>query len=46
MTSLWLADNLGLESLAKQLNRIDIYTNTVETAKARIVALVDKELAA
>ena len=44
--SLWLADNLGLESLAKQLNRIDIYTNTVETAKARIVALVDKELAA
>lgn len=43
--SLWLADNLGLESLAKQINRIDIYTNTVESAKERMLALVDKELA-
>ncbi|MBZ5545204.1 MAG: DUF5752 family protein [Acidobacteriia bacterium] len=43
--SLWLAGNLGLESLAKRLDRIDIYTNTIEGAQAKMLALVDKELA-
>jgi hypothetical protein len=42
--SLWLADNLGLELLAKQINRIDIYTNTIEGAKAKMLAFIDKEL--
>jgi hypothetical protein len=43
--SLWLADNLGLEALAKQINRIDIYTNTIEGAQEKMLALIDKELA-
>jgi hypothetical protein len=43
--SLWLADNLGLESLAKQINRIDIYTNTIEGVQEKMLALIDKELA-
>jgi hypothetical protein len=43
--SLWLADNLGLELLAQRINRIDIYTNTIEGAKAKMLALIDKELA-
>lgn len=43
--SFWLAENLGLEPLAKQINRIDIYTNTLEGAQGRMLALVDRELA-
>jgi len=42
--SLWLANNLGLELLAKRINRIDIYTNTIEGAEAKMLALIDKEL--
>ena len=41
----WLVNSLGLETLAQQVNRIDIYTNTVESARAKIKALVEKELA-
>jgi hypothetical protein len=43
--SMWFADCLGLERLAQRANRIDIYTNTLETAKERLLALVDEELA-
>ena len=40
----WLEKELGLGSLARQTDRIDIYTNTLESSKARLVALVQKEL--
>ena len=44
--SLWLAEELGLETLARLTNRIDIYTNTIDSAKAQLVTLIDRELAA
>ena len=40
----WLEIGLGLGELAKQVNRIDIYTNTLESARQRMVTLVEKEL--
>ncbi len=42
--SLWLFKELGLEELARAANRIDIYTNTLESAQARMLALVEREL--
>ena len=42
--SMWLAGSLGLETLAQRVNRIDIYTNTLESAKSRMLGLVDEEL--
>ena len=42
--SLWLAGTLGLEALALRVSRIDIYTDTLEGAKARMLVLVDQEL--
>ena len=40
----WLSVSLSLEALAYQVNRIDIYTNTLDSARASILRLVDKEL--
>lgn len=40
----WLENCLGLSRLAAQINRIDIYTNTLESALERIAALVKGEL--
>jgi hypothetical protein len=40
----WLENNLDLGRLARQVNRIDIYTNTLESALQRIVGLVEREL--
>jgi hypothetical protein len=37
--SLWLANSLGLEALANRVNRIDIYTNTLDSARARLIEL-------
>ncbi len=42
--SLWLSKELGLEELARAANRIDIYTNTLESAQARLLALVERGL--
>lgn len=42
--SYWLEGSLGLSDLAKRVNRIDIYTNTLESALERIVTLVEREL--
>jgi len=42
--SLWCADELGLASLAARINGIDIYTNTVEALKEKLLNLIDKEL--
>ena len=38
----WLETSLGLDSLAQQVNRIDIYTNTLESARATLAALVEE----
>jgi len=42
--SQWLAADLKLDSLASHINRIDIYTNTLDSARAKIVRLVEREL--
>lgn len=42
--STWLDKSLGLTTLAQRVNQIDIYTNTVESARASMIALVEKEL--
>ncbi len=44
--SLWFAEQLGLERLAQRTNRIDVYTNTLESARAQLLGLIDRELAA
>jgi len=42
--SVWLADNLGLGTLATRANRIDISTNTLESAHAILLSLIEGEL--
>jgi hypothetical protein len=44
--SLWFENELGLESLAQLTNRIDVYTNTLEGARAKLYSFIDRELAA
>jgi hypothetical protein len=43
--SAWFSDELGLESLAQRTNRIDVYTNTVEGMRAKLLSLIGRELA-
>lgn len=40
----WLENSLGLPGLASRLNRIDIYTNTLDGASALIANLIKEEL--
>ena len=42
--SYWFENMLGLERLARSVERIDIYTNTLDGVRDRIVELVDREL--
>jgi hypothetical protein len=42
--SQWLAADLKLDSLGSHINRIDIYTNTLDSARAKILRLVEREL--
>jgi len=42
--SRWFTESLGLKDLARRVGRIDPYTNTLESAKAKMLALVDKEI--
>jgi len=42
--SQWLENCLGLSTLAKRVNRIDIYTNTLESAQQKIIGLIEREL--
>jgi hypothetical protein len=42
--SLWFAEMLGRERLASSANRIDIYTNTLDGARGKLLRLVDREL--
>jgi hypothetical protein len=44
--SLWLANELGLASLAERVNRIDIYTNTLDGARAAMLRLISREVSA
>ena len=39
----WLADELGLGALAKSVNQIDIYTNTLDSVREKVLRLVDRE---
>jgi Family of unknown function (DUF5752) len=41
--SVWLENSLGLDRLANQVNRIDVYTNTLDGARARLVRLIALE---
>lgn len=41
--SIWLANSLALETLAHYVNRIDIYTNTLDSARAKLLRLIDRE---
>jgi len=40
----WLENSLDLGTLARQVNRIDIYTNTLESTLERIVSLVERNM--
>ena len=42
--SVWLDRDLGLKDLARRVNQIDLYTNTLDSARARIINLVEKEM--
>jgi len=39
----WLANALGRKSLADYINRIDIYTNTLDSAREKVLRLVERE---
>jgi hypothetical protein len=39
----WLANGLGLATLAESVNHIDIYTNTLEGTRAKMLRLIDRE---
>ena len=41
--SVWLENSLGLETLANKVNRIDVYTNTLDSARASLVRLIELE---
>jgi len=40
----WLEGSLGLDALAQQVNQVDIYTNTLDSAREKLISLIDKEL--
>jgi hypothetical protein len=42
--SQWLYEDLGLTEAARQLNRIDIYTATMEDVRSQIVRIVERAL--
>lgn len=39
----WLSDGLGLRTLGDSVNRIDIYTNTLDSARTKMLRLIDRE---
>jgi hypothetical protein len=42
--SQWLHEDLGLTETARQLNRIDIYTGTLEDVREQIIRIVERAL--
>ncbi|HVP42746.1 MAG TPA: DUF5752 family protein [Terriglobales bacterium] len=43
--SVWLQDELGLPDAARRLNRVDIYTATLEDVRRQIIRVVERALA-
>ena len=43
--SQWLLDDMGLTDAARALNRIDIYTGTLEDVRQKIVKIVERAMA-
>jgi hypothetical protein len=41
--SIWLAENLGLDELARKINEIDPTENTLEEAKEKVLRLINSE---
>src|SRR5713226_8529347 len=41
--SRWLSDSLGLRTLADSVDKIDIYTNTLDSTRTKLVRLIDRE---
>jgi hypothetical protein len=41
--SLWLANSLGFQTLAASVEQIDVYTNTLDSARAKVLRLIDRE---
>jgi hypothetical protein len=39
----WLSGGLGLRTLADSVNHLDIYTNTLDGARAKLLRLIDRE---
>jgi len=39
----WLSASLGLRTLADNINHIDVYTNTLDSARAKMLRLIDRE---
>ena len=39
----WLENSLGMKTLAERINQIDIYTNTLDGARTKLLRLVDRE---
>jgi hypothetical protein len=39
----WLSDGLGLRTLADSVNQIDIYTNTLDSSRFKLLRLLDQE---
>ena len=39
----WLSGSLELRTLADSINRIDVYTNTLDSARAKMLRLIDRE---
>jgi len=42
--SYWFSESLGLDLLAARANRVDIYTNTLDTARRELIDMVDQEI--
>jgi len=42
----WLANSLGLKRVAERINQIDIYTNTLDSARSKLLRLVEAERSA
>jgi hypothetical protein len=41
--SYWLLKELDLKDLARKVNQIDIYTNTLDSARSQIISLIESE---
>jgi hypothetical protein len=41
--SRWLSGSLGLHTLADSVNHIDVYTDTLDSARAKMLRLIDRE---